>query len=114
MLVNTLFVVRSGNAEPTATQQRIEKIREHIIAGDIADAAASVRKLPGGIKAGDWLVSANRAIAVHQALDLLTQSVAIPPPVLVPAPAAAPALVPGPAPVPVTVPTSDDPVTPTP
>lgn len=94
MEANTLFVLRPGDSKPTPTQQRVQTIREHIIAGHIADAVAAVRKLPGAVKAGDWIVTANRAIAMHRTLDQLAQS--MPPPALAP--------VPDPAPVPMAVP----------
>lgn len=91
----SLFVIRAGEAVPTAAGLRSEQIRKAIIAGNIAEAVALVRKMPGAVKAGDWLVKANRAIAVHQALDLLAQSVALTPVLPAPVPEAAPA--PGPA-----------------
>jgi hypothetical protein len=69
-----LFVIRRGDAEPSAITQRIKRTREAIIAGDIAIAAKTVRAMPGADQARIWLLDANRAIAVHQAFDALSQS----------------------------------------
>jgi hypothetical protein len=78
---NTLFVLRSRDIKPTASATRIDRIRQHIIAGEIADAAKLVRSLPGAAQATDWLADANRAIAVHRALDSLGQAaIAVAPP----------------------------------
>jgi hypothetical protein len=79
----TLFVLRSGNAKPSASQTRLNKVRQAIIAGDTAGAAKMVRAMPNAAAAADWLADANRAIAVYQALDTLNQSAASPPPVVV-------------------------------
>jgi hypothetical protein len=92
--LSTMFVIRAGDSAPSEAGQRTEEIRKAIIAGDIATAAAKVRKMPGAVKAGEWLVTANRAIAVHQALDLLAQSAAAPPPAPAPAPLIDPSAVP--------------------
>ena len=86
--LNGLFVIRSGPVAQTASQAAIATIRKHIIAGEIDEASAKIRKLPGAVKAGDWIVTANQAIAVHRALDQLAQSVmqlpvAVPPPAAV-------------------------------
>ena len=84
--LRTLFVLRSGDARPNANSMRIERIRAMIVAGDIAEAAQAVRAMPGAAFATDWLTSANRAIAVHRALDALNQAVAMPAPPLAPPP----------------------------
>jgi hypothetical protein len=79
----TLFVLRSGDAKPGSGATRIDAVRRLIISGDIAAAAKQVRAMPGAALAADWLVRASRAIAVHQALDILAQSAALPPPAAV-------------------------------
>lgn len=76
---NTLFVLRSGDALPTATGARIDKVRALIIAGDIAKAAKLVRTMPSAAAASGWLSDADRAISVHQALNQLQSSAALPP-----------------------------------
>jgi hypothetical protein len=68
----TLFVIRSAAAKPKLTETRMAKARDAIIAGDVAEAARIVRTLPGAANAKDWLIQANHAIAVHQALDTLS------------------------------------------
>jgi hypothetical protein len=77
---NTLFVLRSGDALPTASAARLAKIRRLIVAGDIAGAAKLVRTMPGAAAGSAWLNDAARAISVHQALDKLQGSAALPPP----------------------------------
>jgi hypothetical protein len=86
----TLFVLRSANSRPTTAAMRIERIRKLIIAGDIAEAVTLVRVMPGAVQATGWLAAANRAIAVHQALDMLEQSAAAPPPPIPIAPPVSP------------------------
>ena len=87
---NTLFVLRSGNALPTAAAARIDTIRAQIIAGDIAGAAKLIRIMPGAALASGWLADAARAISVHQALDQLYRAAATPvapsAPIALPAP----------------------------
>lgn len=78
---NTLFVLRAHDAPPTVSAARIARVRQLIIAGDIATAARQVRALPGASSATNWLADASRAIAVHRALDQLQQLAAAPPPV---------------------------------
>jgi hypothetical protein len=87
--MNSLFVLRSHDAQLTASGTRIERIRGLIISGDIAEAARLVRAMPGAASASDWMGDAARAISVQQALDQLNQSAATPPPP--PAPVFAPA-----------------------
>jgi hypothetical protein len=70
----TLFVLRSPNAKPTVSATRIDRIRKLIIAGDTAEAARLVRTMPGAVAATDWLAKAERAVAVHKALDILDES----------------------------------------
>jgi hypothetical protein len=80
-----LFIIRAGDAKPDKASNRIANIRQLIIAGDIATAAQLVRVMPGAARASGWLKQANGAIAVHQALDLLNQSVAMLAPASMPA-----------------------------
>lgn len=84
-----LFVIRRGDAKPTAMAARIQRTREAIIAGDIEGAMKTVRAMPGAEHARLWLVEANRAIAVRRALDVLGQS-AVAPPALPPVPSSPP------------------------
>ena len=77
---NSLFVLRSHDAPPTANATRIERIRGLIISGDIAAAAQLVRAMPGAASASDWMGDAARVISVQQALDQLSRSAATPPP----------------------------------
>ncbi len=79
---NTLFVLRSGDALPTATAARMDKVRSLIIAGDIEGAEKLVRAMPGASAASGWMNDAARAISVHQALNQLQSSAALPPPPL--------------------------------
>ncbi len=69
-----LFVIRRGDAPPSAMAMRIKRVREAIIAGDIDVAAKAVRAMPGADHARIWLLDANRAIAVDRAFDTLQQS----------------------------------------
>jgi hypothetical protein len=84
-----LFVLRRADAKPTARAAQIARVRDLIVAGDIAAAAKSVRALPGKALAVDWLAEADRAITVRQALDVLERSAALakaPPPPPLPTP----------------------------
>lgn len=82
--MSTLFVLRSPDAKPAVAATRNAEIRKLIIAGDIAGAVKLVRAMPGAANGADWLSKANKAIAVHAALDALNQSALLPPPSLVP------------------------------
>jgi hypothetical protein len=77
---NSLFVLRSHDAAPSASAARIERIRALIISGDIAQAAQLVRAMPGAAAASEWMGDAARAISAYQALDQLSRSAATPPP----------------------------------
>jgi hypothetical protein len=89
----TLFVLRSPGAKPTASAMRTEQVRKLIISGDISSAAQLVQAMPGSAHADDWLEKANRAIAVHKALDTLNQTaIAPPPPPILPPETSAPSL----------------------
>jgi hypothetical protein len=74
-----LFVIRRGDAQPSAMAARIQSTREAIIAGDIAFAAKTVGAMPGADHARQWLLDAKRAVAVGQAFDALYQSAAMVP-----------------------------------
>jgi hypothetical protein len=97
-----LFVIRRGDAPPTAMAMRIQRTREQIIAGDIESAVKTVRALPGAENAREWLVEADRAITARRALDVLAQGALAPPPVPIapvePAPSLAPVVTTQPAP----------------
>ena len=71
---STLFVLRRSDKAPSPSSARVERVKQYLVAGDIAAAMRLVREMPGAANAADWLETASAAVAVRKALDQLDQA----------------------------------------
>ncbi len=88
----TLFVLRRGDRAKSPSSARLGRVRQNLISGETEAALRLVKALPGAPNAADWIVKAERAVAVQKALTVLDQAAvaAITAPVPIPAMQAGP------------------------
>jgi hypothetical protein len=67
--LSSLVTVRRSDKPSTEPKARYDRALSHLMAGEVDSALAETMRLPGAPRAGDWINSARRYIAVHRALD---------------------------------------------
>jgi len=72
--IGGLFVIRKQSTPSPAPTRRLERARIFLETGQIENAIAEVRQMPGADQAGQWLADADRYAAALRALDRLETS----------------------------------------
>ena len=67
--LSSLVTVHRSDRPSTKPKARYDRALSHLMAGEVDSALAETMRLPGAPRAGDWINSARRYIAVHRALD---------------------------------------------
>jgi hypothetical protein len=66
---SSLVTVHRSDRPSTAPRARFDRALSYLMAGEVDSALAETMRLPGAARAGEWINSARRYIAVHRALD---------------------------------------------
>lgn len=66
---SSLVTVHRSDRPSTQPKARYDRALSYLMAGEVDSALAETMRLPGAARAGDWINSARRYIAVHRALD---------------------------------------------
>lgn len=66
-----LFVIRRGDGPSARPDDRLDRARIMLRSGQVEEAIAEVRRLPGAALANDWSAEARRYAAAQKALDLI-------------------------------------------
>jgi hypothetical protein len=66
---SSLVTVHRSDRPSTEPKARYDRALSHLMAGEVDSALAETMRLPGAPRAGEWINSARRYIAVHRALD---------------------------------------------
>jgi hypothetical protein len=69
--LGSLIVIRHADTPSTEPNQRLDRAKRWLEAGEVAAAVAEVQRMPGHDYAGDWVMKARRYALAHQALDLI-------------------------------------------
>lgn len=98
-----LVAIRRDGTPSTLPSERLRRATRRLEAGQVEVALAEVLRLPGRVKAAEWIGKARRYVAARRALDAIETAALLEPrgPLQL-APAAAPRPAPGPAAAPVT------------
>lgn len=72
--IGDLFVIRKASTPSPAPTRRLSRARIFLESGQVENAIAEVRQLPGATRAGPWLADAERYAAALRALDRLENS----------------------------------------
>jgi hypothetical protein len=67
--LSSLVTVHRSDRPSTEPKARFDRALSYLMAGEVDSALAETMRLPGAPRAGDWVNSARRYIAVHRALD---------------------------------------------
>jgi hypothetical protein len=80
--LSSLVTVHRSDRPSTQPKARYDRALSHLMAGEVDSALAETMRLPGAPRAGEWINSARRYIAVHRALDEIESAaiVGTPPP----------------------------------
>jgi hypothetical protein len=86
-----LFILRKEGVLSAAPSQRLLRAKQLTANGNIAAAIGEVQKMPGAVRAKDWLDRARSYVAAHSALDAIERAAAtapeaLPVPVTTPSP----------------------------
>lgn len=66
---SSLVTVHRSDRPSTEPKARYDRAVSYLMAGEVDSAMAETMRLPGAPRAGQWINSARRYIAVHRALD---------------------------------------------
>jgi len=72
--VSALFIIRKTSTPSPAPARRLERARLFLESGQVENAIAEVRQMPGAENAGPWIADADRYAKALRALDLLETS----------------------------------------
>lgn len=67
--LSSLVTVHRSDRPSNEPKARYDRALSHLMAGEVDSALAETMRLPGAARAGEWINSARRYIAVHRALD---------------------------------------------
>jgi hypothetical protein len=70
----TMFILRRGDQAISPSTARLARVRQNLIAGDVAAALRLVRAMPGAANGADWIVKAQKAVTVMDALDSIDRA----------------------------------------
>lgn len=66
---SSLVTVHRSDRPSTEPKARYDRALSYLMAGEVDSALAETMRLPGAARAGQWVNSARRYVAVHRALD---------------------------------------------
>lgn len=66
---SSLVSVRRSDRPSSQPQARYDRALAHLMAGEVDAALAETMRLPGALRANDWVRDARRYVAAHRALD---------------------------------------------
>jgi len=66
---SSLVTVHHSDRPSTEPKARYDRALSYLMAGEVDSALAETMRLPGAPRAGEWVNSARRYIAIHRALD---------------------------------------------
>jgi hypothetical protein len=66
---SSLVTVHRSDRPSSEPKARYDRALSHLMAGEVDSALAETMRLPGAPRAGQWIDSARRYVAVHRALD---------------------------------------------
>jgi len=75
-----LVEVHSVDRPAANPEARYERARQLLAGGDVDKALAETMRLPGAVRASDWIAKARRYIAAHRALDEIESAALLPTP----------------------------------
>ena len=67
--LGTLVEVHRGDHPATNPDARYSRAAQRLASGEVDQALAETMRLPGAVRASDWVAKARRYIAAHRALD---------------------------------------------
>jgi len=77
--LSQLFVIRRQATPSPVPARRLDRAKVYLEIGQVENAIAEVRNMPGGNRAGQWLADAERYAAALHALDRLENSAIVGP-----------------------------------
>jgi len=77
--LSTLFIVRRADQPSTVPTDRLARARHALEEGQVDIAAAEVVRMPGVIRANDWLAQARRYLPARNALDRIESAALLKP-----------------------------------